>query len=330
MNAFHLVTGSREFHARQHREPRFVLAAAVFAAVGLAPLPASAQDAAPADRNAANTSARPGGMAADSPVTFPERGALPAKYPPDVREQSKPSEKDYYIFSSPCRSLTQIAVIQQEMPPGQFTPPPPDWSPLRRTRRLLTEGGDLRILALGDSIVNDTMRSGWVAKLRETYPQARIEATVYVRGGGGCQHYQEEQRVAKYIIPRRPDLVFIGGISQKDIASIREVIRQLRAGLPEVEILLATGAFGTVDPRDPIALAKAPHSGTGAYGLALKALAMEEGCAYLDMTAPWAEYIRSARVHPYLFYRDVVHANEFGEQILAKILMAFWSPMPED
>jgi len=37
-----------------------------------------------------------------------------------------------------------------------------------------------------------------------------------------------------------------------------------------------------------------------------------------------AEYIRSAKIHPHLFYRDVVHANEYGEQVLAKILMAFW------
>ena len=98
--------------------------------------------------------------------------------------------------------------------------------------------------------------------------------------------------MAKNIIPRKPDLVFIGGISQKDIASIREVIRQLRAGLPDVEILLATGTFGTADPRTP-GLARASHSGTGAYGQALKALAAEERCAYLDMTTPWAEYIRS-------------------------------------
>ena len=186
------------------------------------------------------------------------------------------------------------------------------------------EGGDLRLLALGDSIVNDTMRSGWVAKLQEAYPKARIEATVYVRGGGGCQHYREEGRVAKYIQPRRPDLVFIGGISQKNLENIREVIHQLRSGLPAVEILLATGTFGTVDPRDPEALAKAPHSGTGAFGQALKSLAAEERCAYLDMTTPWAEYIRSAKVHPHLFYRDAVHANEYGEQILAKILMVFW------
>jgi hypothetical protein len=268
-------------------------------------------------------------MTVDSPAKFPAQGALPAKYPPDRPAKAyDPGEKDYYLFSTPERSLAQIAAIQSAMPAGRFTAPPHDWTHLQRTRRILREGGDLRLLALGDSIVNDTMRSGWVAKLQEAYPKARIEATVYVRGGGGCQHYKEEQRLARNVIPRRPDLVFIGGISQKDIASIREVIRQLRAALPEVEILLATGTFGTADPRDPEALAKAPHSGTGAYGQALKYLAEEENCAYLDMTTPWAEYIRSSKLHPHLFYRDAVHANEYGEQILSRILLAFWAEGP--
>jgi len=288
-------------------------------------LSSAAQDAAAAEPNAVNTAERPEGMLADSPVTFPKTGALPAQYPPDVKVEAEPAEQDYYLFRTPCRSLAQIAAIQKDMPPGQFTPPPGDWTRLTRTRRLLTQGGELRLLALGDSIVNDTMRSGWVAQLQAAYPQARIAATVYVRGGGGCQHYREEDRVAKYIVPRKPDLVYIGGISQKDIASIREVIRQLRGALPEVEILLATGTFGTADPRDAAALARAPHSGTGPYGRALQALAVEQRCAYLDMTSPWAEYIRSSQVHPHRFYRDVVHANEFGEQILAKIMLAFWT-----
>ena len=74
----------------------------------------------------------------------------------------------------------------------------------------------------------------------------------------------------------------------------------------------------------PEELSRAAHSGTGEYGRALKALAAEEQCAYLDMTTPWAEYLRSAKVHPHRFYRDAVHANEYGEQVLSKILMAFW------
>lgn len=265
-------------------------------------------------------------LMADSPVKFPKEGALPAKFPPNrPAKDGVAPEKDYFLFSSPERSPEQIKAIRAEMPSGRLVVPPTDWSRLAKTRRILSTGGDLRILAMGDSIINDTMRSGWVADLREAYPKAEIRATVYVRGGGGCQHYKEEGRVAKVVLPRKPDLVILGGISQKDIASIREVIRQLRAGLPEVEILLLSGTFGAADPRVPEELAKAPYSGTGAYGKALRELADSEKCAYLDMTTPWAEYLRSAKVHPHLFYRDVVHANEFGEQVLAKILMAFWT-----
>ncbi len=266
-------------------------------------------------------------MMADSPVTFPEKGALPSKHPPDARSEnrSKP-EEGYYLFGSPQRSLQQIEAIRAEMPEGSFSSPPKDHEHLQQTMKTLTEGGKLRILAMGDSIVNDTMRSGWVAKLREAYPKADIEAIVYVRGGGGCQHYIEEDRIAKHVVPQRPDLVMIGGISQQDIACIREAIHQLREAMPEVEILLFTGTFGRVDPRSPESVREAKHSGAGEYGKALKALAEEENCAYLDMTTPWAEYIRSTGVHPHRFYRDRVHANAMGEQILSKILMEFWTP----
>lgn len=268
-------------------------------------------------------------MQADSPVKFPEKGALPSKHPPDrSSKQRETPEKDYAISGTPERSLDQINRIQAEMPRGEFAPPKTDWAHLQRTRRILTEGGDLHILAVGDSIVNDTMRSGWIAKLGEAYPKARLRGTVYVRGGGGCQHYREDGRVARNIVPRKPDLVFIGGISQKDIDSIREVIRQLREGLPEVEIILATGTFGIADPRSPEELAAAAHSGTGRYGEELRKLAAEQRCAYLDMTTPWAQYIRSAKVHPHVFYRDVVHANEYGEQILARILLSFFRQEP--
>ena len=40
--------------------------------------------------------------------------------------------------------------------------------------------------------MNDTMRSGWVAKLAEAYPRARIRTTCYLRNGGGCHHFLKE------------------------------------------------------------------------------------------------------------------------------------------
>ena len=118
--------------------------------------PLCAQDAAPADRNPVNTRVRPGDMMADSPVTFPKKGALPSKFPPDVKTVSTPTEKGYYLFSSPCRSLAQIKAIQAEMPVGEFTRPANDWVHLQRTHRILTEGGNLHVLGLGESRTDDT------------------------------------------------------------------------------------------------------------------------------------------------------------------------------
>jgi hypothetical protein len=270
----------------------------------------------------------PADLMEDSPVRFPEKGALPSKYPPDVRVERYPSEPDYFLFASPCRSLDQIDKIQAEMLPGHFTPPPTDWDPLPRTRRVLNEGGSLHVLGLGDSIVNDTMRSGWLAKLQEAYPKATIRGTVYVRGGGGCQHYREEDRIVRYLVPQKPDLVFLGGISQRSVDDIRVVIEQLRAELPEVEIVLANGVFGAADPRDPAEWEKI--NDPDGYTQSLSKLAVEQRCAMLDMRTPWIEYLRSTEVHPHRFYRDRVHANEFGEQILSKILLAFFRADPVD
>lgn len=284
-----------------------------------------AQNAPPQESSSANREIIPDTMLPDSPVTFPERGALPSKYPPDVKTESIPTEENYFLFSSPCRSLNQINTIQAEMPQGEFTNPTNDWKHLEKTYRTLTEGGKLHILGLGDSIINDTMRSGWIAKLREAYPKAAIKATVYVRGGGGCQHYKVEERISKNLIPLKPDLVIIGGISQQGIESIEEVIHQIRDELPSVEILLTSGVFGRTDPRNAKILSIAHNSGCAEYGRKLQQLAAKEQCAYLDMTTPWAEYIRSTGLHPHLFYRDVVHANPQGEQILSKILMAYFT-----
>ena len=48
------------------------------------------------------------------------------------------------------------------------------------------------------------------------------------------------------LLPLKPDLVVIGGISQgKDYAAIRDVAGQIRAGLPDCELLFTTGVFGS-------------------------------------------------------------------------------------
>lgn len=266
-------------------------------------------------------------MMKDTTVKFPEKGALPSKYPPDVTvPKSIQAGEGWSISENPTRSLEQIRTVQGVMPAGKLPPIPADWTYQPRTHKTLTEGGKLHILAVGDSIVADTMRSGWVNLVREKYPKAEITAQVSMRGSTGCWFYKDEDRVAKQLAPLKPDLIFIGGISQRgDIESIRSVIQQFRAKLPQVEFLLATGAFGTADPRVPEELAKAQHTTMNTYGTSLKELAQKEHCAFLDVTTPWAAYINSTGLHPHAFYRDRVHANAEGEQILAKIFLSFFS-----
>jgi hypothetical protein len=94
----------------------------------------------------------------------------------------------------------------------------------------LERGGTLTVVMLGDSIVNDTSRSCWNLLLERIYPAVEIEKVTCVRGSTGCWWYREPGRVKAYVLDDGPDLVIIGGISQRgDLASIRDVLRQIRA-----------------------------------------------------------------------------------------------------
>ncbi|MBM4027736.1 MAG: hypothetical protein FJ280_20400 [Planctomycetes bacterium] len=205
-----------------------------------------------------------------------------------------------------------------------YQPPAERWDKLPRTRTLLTEGGTLRVVMLGDSIVNDTSRSCWNLIVERRHPRCRIEKTTCVRGSTGCWWYKEPGRVRRYVLDHQPDLVLIGGISHRnDTESIREVIRQIHAEL-QPDILLMTGAFGSVDPRDATFLnVDGVHSTS--YNEGLRRLAEEVGAAFLDLETAWGKYIRDCGKDLASFKRDPIHANAQGEQILGHILANYLS-----
>jgi hypothetical protein len=147
------------------------------------------------------------------------------------------------------RTLEQVLTAYAAIPPVRYRPPAERWERLPQTARRLREGGTLRIVMLGDSIVNDTSRSCWNLIVERRHPTCRIEKTTCVRGSTGCWWYKEPGRVQKYVLDHQPDLVIIGGISQRnDVESIRAVIRQIREEI-RPDLLLMTGAFGSTDPR---------------------------------------------------------------------------------
>ncbi len=232
-----------------------------------------------------------------------------------------------YVLRGNERTLEAVLKAYSEIPPVQYCPPVERWERLPKTRQLLIEGGVLRVVMLGDSIVNDTSRSGWDYVVTRRHPRCTIEKVTSVRGSTGCSWYKEAGRVQKFVLDHKPDLVIIGGISQGgDIDSIREVIRQIR-GSAQPDILLMTGAFGTVDPREAGFLDGDGVRGTP-YNRSLVKLADEVGAAFLDLETAWGAYVRESGRELASFKRDAVHANEQGEQILGHILANFLSYPP--
>ena len=80
--------------------------------------------------------------------------------------------------------------------------------------------------------------------------------------------------------------VVIGGISQRgDIDSIRDVICQIRAA-SDPDILLMTGAFGNIDPRDDEQWRKiSDRDHFSEYRKGLELLARDTSATFLDMEA---------------------------------------------
>jgi len=232
---------------------------------------------------------------------------------------------DGIIIKNNQRTLKQIDGIYSQMRPVSYSPPPKRWKNLPCTKKLLTDGGTLRVVMLGDSIVNDTSRSCWNLLIEKRYPKCKIEKITSVRGSTGCWWYKEPGRVKKFVLDHEPALVMIGGISHRgDIYSIREVIRQIRA-VSDADILLMTGAFGNVDPRDDGQWRKiSDREYFSEYRKSLELLARDTGAAFLNMEAPWAGYVRESGKDLDWFKRDPIHANERGEQILGRVLESYF------
>jgi hypothetical protein len=233
-----------------------------------------------------------------------------------------------YTITKPERTVEQVEAAYAAVPPVTYAPPADRWARLPRTASILKARppGALRVVMLGDSIVNDTSRSCWDLVLARAVPGATIQKTTVVRGSTGCWWYRDKDRVAKYVLPHEPDLLIIGGISHRDdIDAIRAVVTQARAARP-CDVLLMTGAFGSMDPSKPGSCPDAVPDDPKDYRFRLRALADEVGAAFLDMTGAWASYVRGSGRPLESFKRDPVHANAEGEQILGHVLASYLTP----
>lgn len=252
-------------------------------------------------------------------VTLAAAAGQDRQPPPDPKTEPE-------VITKPRRTLEDIEKAYQGMQAVKYEPPQGRWAHLPRTAKILKGGGEWRVVMLGDSIMNDISRSGWDLLLVKYYPNVTVRVTTVVRGSTGCWWYKEPGRVQKYVLDFKPDLVMIGGISERgDVDSIRDVVKQIRAGSP-ADVLLMTGPFGRLDPGDEGQWKRVVDPPPGDYRRRLPELAKELNCEFLDLQMAWGNYVRTSGKPVTAYRRDPLHANLQGEQIVGRILAAYFAP----
>jgi len=243
-------------------------------------------------------------------------------------EGTKMEIQDVYLYLQQDHQIIKnwADSVYAEIPPLETVIPPPDREKyIPKTMEALKSGEKIRVVMLGNSIINDTGSSGWEILLKDFWPKADVEVITSVRGGTGCWYYQENNQVDTFVVRYKPDLLIIGGISQRaDTAAIHSVINQVREK-SSPEILVFTGPVGRGgDPRSNPDFKVPPEAGD--YRLNLKAMAEDAHVGYWDMQTEWGKYIQSSGKAYDFYLRDPVHANARGRQILARLMCYYFAP----
>jgi hypothetical protein len=221
--------------------------------------------------------------------------------------------------------------------------------PLCSTIALLRSGKRVRIVLLGDSIMNDLANSPFDLLLERLYPDATIEVVAAVNGGTGMDKWNHPEKypdkdinLDKAVIGQKPDLVMIGGISTPATSDgyedIRQIIDKIRTGVQSAhnyrpDILLLTGAFGSsANPADPeTGWTEQIDTAANDYRAVLYRIAAEKQTGFFDLRGVWGRYMldaQNAGLDYELFFRDPVHAGTEGKQILARAIKAFFTVTP--
>ena len=223
--------------------------------------------------------------------------------------------------------LKRIDNIYAGMKPVTWKAPDNRWTNLEKTKAKLENGPTCTMVMLGDSIIGDTCASNFELLLGRDYPKCAVKKVVSVRGSTGCWWYKNDNHVQDYVLQHNPDLLVIGGISQReDIDSIREVIHQCRAKIPKLEVLLISPVFGSVQGAFSVHWTPEPDEKAYPYRAQLRDLATQEKCGFFDMTRPWMEYLKSSPYALDSFKGDPIHANDRGKQILGRLMEKFLGP----
>ena len=218
-------------------------------------------------------------------------------------------------------ALERIDAVYAAMDPIAYRPPANRFANIPKTMAKLRDGGELRMVLLGDSIMGNTSGSSFELLLMRDYPKCKIIKIASLRSSTGCKYYREENRVQDYVLKHNPELLVIGGISNGgDAEAVRSVIRQTRAQKPDTEVLLLTPVFGAIRDEQVKTFTREIDTTTSNFRHNMQKVAAEEKCAFFDMTGPWWAYVQGSGKTCGWFMGDSVHANDRGCQIIGRLL----------
>ncbi len=233
-----------------------------------------------------------------------------------------------------------IRSVGAAMPAFDYAPPASRGKLLPATMERLKNGPSLRVVMLGDSIINDTGNSLFPALLMADCPRTKIEVITSVRGGTGCSFYQGKDRagaplVQRYVLDYKPDLVIIGGISHNfDPNAIGAVIAQIQAAT-KAEILVATGAVAlrklqeenySGGPNAPARYREKQKARIDAFPGRLQQICQEKNVEFWDTRADWDKCVAAIAKGDEWLMRDDTHANSRGWFVLSMMFEAYLKP----
>lgn len=190
---------------------------------------------------------------------------------------------------------------------------------LPHIRAKLAAGGPVRIVILGDSIGNDLSNAPLDILLRRSYPTAQVELRFTGRGSTGYVTFQRS--VDWTVIRHKPDLLILLSITNRlddELDTpVQKIIDDVRAALPETDILLVTPHVDAFSPH---------HYAGNAQREILRQVAAKNKLAMVDLLGAWQDYLqRSGKPQEWL-QRDIVHMNERGRLVSAAAVAAWLMP----
>lgn len=226
--------------------------------------------------------------------------------------------------------------VMVDLPPLTWKPPVDRWRYMPRTLARLQARERIRVVQLGDSIVNDINNGNWDALVMRNWPGAHLQVIASVRGATGCWLYRDRDVFAELVAKYRPDLLLIGGISNHlleqtvDPLDDVSVVVRLASGIANCETVLMSGPmdrdwrYHDDNTRDALLPPCPPPPSVPFYG-ELARISKDMGIGFIDYHEAWNSYLAASGRPWEWFHRDAVHANDRGKQVLARILERWFS-----